>query len=123
MKIKFIYPVVIFIILLIFIYFSSPYINFYNTEFLHPLFWTLVPVTCLLFLCIFLKRINPKPVFITILIFGVIDFIILSGISTTCSQIVCYDRNISALILSSLFSIIYLIILLVKNKKQSTLVQ
>ena len=118
MKKPFIVTVVIFIILLIYIYFSSSYINFYNTEFLHPLFWTLIPLTCLLFLCIFLKRITPKSVLITILSFGVVDFIILFGIPTTCSQIVCYDRNTSALIISSLFSIVYFIVLLFQNKSK-----
>jgi hypothetical protein len=36
----------------------------------------------------------------------------LSQIDSTCSQIICYDRNTSALILSSLFSVIYFVVLL-----------
>ncbi len=118
MKKKFIYLVLASVVLLFYIYFSSPYINFYNVEFLHPLFWALIPITCLLFFCIFLKHITQKSFFLTLLIFGVIDFIILSGIETTCSQIVCYDRNASALILSSLFSVIYFIVLLLKNRAE-----
>ena len=123
MKKIFIFPVIIFIMFLVFVYFRSPYIDFYNTEFLHPLFWLLVPITCLLFLCVFLRNIRPQSVFIILLIFGVLSFIILSAIDSTCSQIVCYDRSTSALILSSLFSTIYFIVLLFQNKKQSTLVK
>lgn len=120
MKKKLIYLELFFIILLFYIYFASPYISFYNTEFLHPLFWTLMPLACLLLFCVFLKNINPKLFFLTLIIFGIIDFIILFGIKTTCSQVVCYDRNSSALILSSLFSVIFFIVLFLKNRKQST---
>ena len=122
MKKIFICLTLISLMLLVYIYFSSPYLNFYNVEFLHPLFWTLIPITCLLFLCIFLNNISQRSFFSVLAIFGVIDFIILSEINTTCSQIVCYDRSSSALLLSSLFSIIFFIILLFRNKKQSTLV-
>ena len=118
MKIKiFITPVIVFVLLDIFIYMASPYIDFYNVEFLHPLFWTLLPLTILLFLSSFLKNIKPKFVFTTIGIFCIADFVLLFQIDPVCSQIVCFDRNISALIFSSLFSLIYFIVLLVKNKK------
>ncbi len=117
MKKIFILPIVVFVVYLFFVYFASPYINFYNTEFLHPLFWFLIPITLLLFLCIFIKNIKPKDVFFTILVFGILDFIILLNIETTCSTIFCFQRTVVALITSSLFSIIYFIVLLVKNKK------
>lgn len=97
------------------------YLNPYNAEFFHPLFGTLLPLTLLLFFSSFLKNITQKSFFLTLLVFGIIDFIVLSGIETTCSQIGCYDRNASALILSSLFSIVYFIILWLKSRKQSTL--
>ncbi len=120
MKKPFFLSVIISILFLTFVYFRSSNINFYNTEFLHPLFWLLIPVTCLLFLCIFLRGIKPKSVFVSIFIFGVLSFLILSAVDPVCSGIVCYDRSTSALLISSLFSIAYFIILLFKNRKQST---
>ncbi len=117
MKKIFILPVVVFVTYLFFVYFASPYINFYNTEFLHPLYWFLIPITLLLFLCIFLKNIKPKNVFLTILVFGVLDSIVLVGVGSICYSIVCYQRTLVALVTSSLFSIIYFIVLLVRNRK------
>jgi len=117
MKKIFILPIVISVLLMFVIYFGSPYIDFYNVEFLHPLYWTLIPITCLLFLCIFLKNIKTSSVFLTLLVFGVIDFLILSQIPPLCSQIFCIYRNYAAIIFSTLFSIIYFIILLFLNRK------
>jgi|SRR3989344_4988471 len=119
----FMLPVIIFLSLIVFIYFSSSYINFYNSEFLHPLFWILIPLTALFFLSSFLSNISLKYIFLTTLVFGIIAFIILSQVDTTCSPIVCIDRNFAALLLSSLFSIICFIILFFKNRKQFTLVK
>lgn len=101
----------------ILVYFSSPYINFYNSEFLHPLFWFLIPLIILFFLSSFLSHIQVKKFLFGIFLFSVISFIILSQVSTTCSPIVCIDRNFGALILSSVFSIIYFVIQFLKNKK------
>lgn len=119
MKKLFIFLALISVVLLFCIYFSSPYINFYNSEFLHPLFWTLIPLTVLFFLSSFLKNIKPKPVFLTIFIFSIIAFIILSQVDTTCSPIVCIDRNFGALMLSSLFSIVCFIVLFIKNNNNN----
>ena len=117
MKKVFIFPTIVLVLIMLVIYINIPYLNIYNTEFFHPLFGTLLPMVCLLFLSSFLKNIRPKLVFITIAIFGIIDFLVLSQIDPVCSQIVCFDRNMAALVLASLFSVIYLIILFLKNKR------
>lgn len=120
MKNHFIYTVIVFVALLIFIYFSGPYINFYNSKFLHPLFWTLIPLTILFFLSSFLKNIKVKPFIFGIFLFSVIAFLILSQVDTTCSPIVCIDRNFAALMISSVFSIVYFIVQFFKNRKKIT---
>ena len=119
MKRKILFSVVmLFIIIDFFIYFYLPSINFYNIEFIQPLFWTLIPLIFLLFLLSFLKNINLKSVLTTILIFGIVVFFIISQTDSICSQIICLDRNLAALILSSIFSIIYFIVQFIKNRKQ-----
>ena len=122
MKKSFVVVTILFVLVLFIIIMNFHYLNPYNTELFHPVFGALLPLTVLMFLCIFLKNINPKSVFLALLILGVIDFIILSAIQPICSGIVCYDRTQMALIISSLFSVIYFIVLLFKNKKKSTLV-
>lgn len=119
MKKIFLYLFIVFIIILSFIYLYNSRIDFYNIEFLHPLFWFLIPVTCLLFFCIFLKNIKSKSVLVSLLFFGITSFAILAAVDPFCSGIVCFDRSQTALILSSLFSFIYFIILLIKNKKKT----
>ena len=107
-----------FLLFVFLIYLFLPKISFYNVEFIQPLFWTLLPLIVLLFLLSFLKSIKTKQALILIAIFLIIDFFILFQIDTTCSQIICFGRNLSALLLSSLFSMIYFIIQFIKNKKQ-----
>jgi len=123
MKKPFVITTVLFALILLIIIMNFQYLNPYNTDLFHPMFGVLLPLTLLVFLSGFLKNIKYKSILLTLIIFIVIETIILSGIDSTCSQIVCYDRNASALILSSLFSIIYFIVLLFKNRKQSTLVK
>lgn len=120
MKKKFIIITIFFVLILLIIIKNFTYLNHYNTEFFHPLFGTLLPLAIFFFLSAFLKNVQSKPVFISVTIFLILDSIILYSIDTTCSQIVCFDRNLMALILSSAFSIIYFIVLLIKNKKQSS---
>lgn len=117
----FLLPIIFFILVDVSIYYLSPNISFYNSEFLHPLFWFLIPLTILYFLASFLNNIKIRHFSITIFLFSVASFIILSQVDTTCSPIVCIDRNFAALMLSSTFSIIYFIIQFFKNRKQSTL--
>jgi hypothetical protein len=119
MKKIFIFPVVLFVVIMLIIYLNFSYLNPYNTELFHPMFSVLLPLTILLFLCIFLKNIKPKFVLLTIAIFGVLDFLLLSTVDPLCSQIVCIDRSQTALFWSSLFSFIYFIILLFQNRKKS----
>lgn len=118
MKKIFIITTIFLVLILLIIIMNFQYLNPYNTELFHPIFGALLPLAFLFFFCIFLKNVNPKYVFLTVFIFGVLSFIILSATDSTCSQIVCYDRSTLALILSSSFSIIYFIILLFQNKKQ-----
>ena len=120
MKKIFIVPIIAFLLYIFGVHFGSPYIDFYNVEFLHPLYWTLIPITCLLFLCIFLKNIKPRSVFLTLLVFGVIDFLLLSQIPPLCSQIFCIYRDYAAIIISSIFSAIHFVFLLFQNKKYKT---
>ena len=121
MKKPFIITIVFFVLILFIIITNFPYLNPYNTELFHPMFGVLLPLTLLIFFSGFLKNIKYKSVLLTMVIFIMIDAIILSQINPICSGVVCYDRNTSALILSSVFSIIYFIFLLFKNKKQSAL--
>ncbi len=107
----------LFVLVMLVIYLNISYFSIYNTELFHPMFGTLLPLTLLLFLAGFLKNIKPKLVFLTVIIFGVIDFILLSKVEPLCSGIVCFDRTLMALVLSSLFSVIYFIVLLFQNKK------
>jgi hypothetical protein len=99
------------------IYFGGSYIDFYNVELLHPLFVSLIPLILLFFSSSFFKILNTKYFFTTIVSFSILDCLWLSTIQPLCSQIGCLDRTQSALILSSLFSIIYFIILLIQNRK------
>lgn len=122
MKKSFIFTAMVFVLILFIIISNLSYLNPYNTDFFHPLFGVLLPLTLLLFFSSFLKNVQSKSVFISISIFCVIIFIILAAIEPVCSTIVCYDRNSLALIISSLFSVVYFIVLLFKNRKQSTLV-
>ena len=115
----FIFPILLFVLCMVIIYLNTHTLNVYNTEFFHPLFSSLLPLTLLLFLSSFLKNIKPKVVFLTILIFGIIDLVLLSQIDTTCSQILCFDRNLAALVISSIFSIVYFVVLLLQNRKKS----
>ena len=121
MKKPLIINIVFFVLILFIIIMNFPYLNPYNTELFHPMFGVLLPLTLLIFFSGFLKNIKYKSVLLIIIIFIIIDTIILSQINPICSGIVCYDRSTSALILSSLFSIVYFIFLLFKNKKQSAL--
>src|SRR5436190_12087338 len=105
MKKNYIFPIILFLLIMLVIYLNITFLSIYNTELFHPIFVTLIPLTLLLFLASFLKNIQPKFVFLVIIIFGVIDFILLSMIEPLCSQILCYNRTQSALALSSLFSI------------------
>ena len=123
MKKSFAVTLIFVVLLLIIILLNFSYLNPYNFELFHPIFSALFPIAFLVFFSSSLKNINTKYFFRTLVVFLFIEFIILSGIDSTCSQIVCYDRNSSALILSSLFSIIYFIVLFIKNKKQYTLVK
>jgi len=123
MKKIFILPAILSVLIMWVIYLNTSFLNPYNTVFFHPLFATLLPLTCLLFLSNFLKNIQPKVVFMTIAVFCIIEFLVLSQIDPICSQIACFDRNMVALTSSSLFSIVYFIILFTNNKKQSTLVK
>lgn len=117
-KESFVISTAILFLLEIIIYAVNPHIDFYNVEFLHPLFLTLIPIAFLLFLCNFLRNVRPQNVFAVLAIFGVADFVLLSMVEPLCSAIVCFNRTLSALILSSLFSIIYFIVLLFKNHKK-----
>ncbi len=123
MKKPFIITTIFFVLVLFVILMNFHYLNPYNAELFHPAFGVLLPLTFLLFFSSFLKNIKYKSFLLTIIIFIVINAIILSQIESICSQIICYDRSTSALILSSLFSVIYFIVLLFLNKKQSTLVK
>ena len=118
MKKPFVFLEIIFIILLALIYFGSTYVNFYNIEFLHPLFWLLVPITFLGFFCIWLKNINFRYFFLVITLFLFVSFTVLSFVDPICRQIICFDRNVLALILSFLFSVIYFIVILFQNKNK-----
>ncbi len=123
MKKNFIVTALLLAFLLIIIVMNLPFLNPHNTDLFHPMFGVLLPLTLLMFFCGFLKSIRYKSVLVTMIIFIILEAIILSGIDPICSQIVCYDRTMSALIFSSLFSIIYFIILFLKNRKKSTLVR
>ena len=123
MKKSFIFTTLFFVLILFIIMMNFRYLNPYNTELFHPVFGALFPLTFLLFFSGFLKNIKYKSVLLSIVIFIIIDTILLSQINPICSQIICYDRSTSALILSLLFSIIYFIVLFLKNKKQPTLVK
>jgi hypothetical protein len=94
----------------------------YNTSvnIVNPIIGLFIPLFVLSFLTIILKNINSKSIFLTILVFGIVDFVFLSGFETTCSAIICFQRAQLALITSSLFSIIYFVFLIFKNKKKST---
>ncbi len=118
MKKIFIPIILLFLVCIFGIYFGSPYIDFYNIEFLHPLLWTLVPVTILLFLSIFLRNVKTREIFSTIIVFGIIDFIILSQVAPLCSPIFCFDRSTASIVISSIFSVVYFIVLLFKNRKK-----
>jgi len=118
MKKIFIFPIISLVLIILVIFINIPYLNIYNTDFFHPLFGSLLPLIFLLFLASFLKNVQPKLVFTVLLVFVILDFILLSQIEPLCSQIICYDRTQSALVFSSLFSIVFFIVLLFKNKKR-----
>ncbi len=125
MKRNFILPTIFFgLLVVIFWFVNLSYFCFGNNcvydigiKFVQPLFWMLLPLTILLFLCNFLKNIQPKQVLSVIIIFIVIVSVVLTQIPPICSGLICYDRAGWALGLSSIFSIIYFIILLIKNRK------
>lgn len=107
----------IFCLFIIGIYKINPKIDFYNTQFLHPLFWFLLPTAIFLFFCSFLKNIKPKYVFMNLGIVFVIFFFISIGLSLECSIVMCFSRGGIMLFLSSIFSVIYFILLLIKNRR------
>jgi FtsH-binding integral membrane protein len=123
MKKPFIITSLFLALVMIVIIMNFRFLNPYNTDLFHPIFGALLPLTLLMFFSGFLKSIKYRSVLMTLVIFIAMEAIILSQVESVCSGIVCYDRTTSALILSSLFSIIYFIALLLKNKKQSTLVK
>jgi hypothetical protein len=117
MKKPFVFLVAVFIVIMGVIYLNISYLNIYNTDIFHPLFGALLPLVFLLFFSSFLKNIRSSAFFTALAVFIIIEFVLLSQIEPICSQLICYDRTQAALILSSLFSIIYFIVLLIKNKK------
>lgn len=118
MKKVIIFPLVVCLVVLGVIYLNFSLLNPYNTVFFHPFFSALLPITILLFVVSFLKNTKTKNFFLTLGIFAVLDFLLLSKIDPLCSAIVCYDRTQSALIISSTFSFVYLVILLIQNRKK-----
>jgi len=100
------------------VYYINPYINFYNTEFIHPFFWALLPISILLLVISWFKKIDIRNIVTTIFVFGIIEFIVLFNIDTTCSPMICFSRNMVALWLSSLFSLIYFIYLLIADDRK-----
>ncbi len=118
MKKTFFTTVAVITLFIFVVYLNLPNINFYNVEFVQPLFWFLIPVIFLLFLLGFLKNLKRISIFLTIVIFGVFSLLLLSQVEVTCSQIFCFSRNLSALTLSSIFSIIYFLVQFFKNRSQ-----
>lgn len=116
MNIKIFSIFLISLVLLGLIYYLNPHVDFYNTEFLYPFFWTLLPISILLLFISELKNIKIKNIIITILIFGIVSSFILSNINTTCSDMICFfNRGSSALWLSASFSLVYYFVLRVKS--------
>lgn len=104
-------------LLILGIYKINPVIDFYNTQFLHPLFWFLLPATIFLFFCGLLKNIKPKYVFMNLGISFIVFFFISIVLSSECSIVICFSRGGIMLFSSSVFSIIYFIILVIKDRR------
>lgn len=98
------------------VYFLNFYVEFYNSELLHPLFWFMVPLVPLFLISSFLKKADSKILIAPFFIFILVSLVLLASISSSCSQILCIDRSSLALILSSIFSVVIFVFLLIKNK-------
>jgi len=83
----------------------------------------LLPLFILSILVLMLKNISFRNYFLTLCVYLAVSTLILSQIAPDCSGIVCFFRIQLAPIFSTLFSVIYFIVLLFQNFKNRVVVK
>lgn len=98
---------------------SADYCIYINTvKITEPGIGILLPLLVLSVVSLALKNISFRAYALTLSIYSLLVAVILPQIEPECSTIFCFTRNLASITFSSIFSLVYLVVLLFQNRKK-----